>query len=250
MAETAVAVTIEPQQALAPASESTALISMIERAARDPNVDIEKFERLMLMKERVERQSAFRAFNAAVSSAKGEFPPIGKNRVVDFTSQKGRTNYKHEDLAEIAAAVDPVLKKHGLSYRHRSAQNGQKLSVTCILSHSDGHFEETTLEASEDHSGNKNSIQAIGSAATYLQRYTLKIALGLASSHDDDGGKAAGSGAVVSDEQVTALRDMIGKTSTDINRFLEVAKAESLSDVLAKDFTRLMAFLVKKAGTK
>jgi hypothetical protein len=33
----------------------------------------------------------------------------------------------------------------------------------------------------------KNSLQAIASTTTYLQRYTLKLALGLSVSHDDDG---------------------------------------------------------------
>ncbi len=71
--------------------------------------------------------------------------------------------------------------------RHKSEQAAGKVRVTCIVSHSAGYSENTTLEASEDHSGNKNTIQAIGSAATYLQRYTLKLALGLSASTDDDG---------------------------------------------------------------
>ena len=37
-----------------------------------------------------------------------------------------------------------------------------------------------------DQSGSKNGFQAIGSAVTYLQRYTLKAALGLSAEVDDD----------------------------------------------------------------
>jgi hypothetical protein len=174
-----------------PASEGAAMLSMIERAARDLNVDVDKFERLMLMKERVEKEAARKAFNAAIAAAKGDIPPIFRNREVDFTSAKGRTNYRHEDFAGIARIIDPILKQHGLTYRHRSEQTAGLLRVTCILSHDDGHFEETSLEAPRDDSGNKNPIQSIGSAATYLQRYTLKLALGLSTSNDDDGRNAA-----------------------------------------------------------
>lgn len=169
--------------ALTPITPLAMIQAAIERGA-----GIEVVERLMALQERVEASQGRKAFDNAVSAAKGEIPPIVKNRTVDFTSQKGRTNYRHESLDEIARVVDPILNKHGLSYRFRANQSNARVTVTCILSHRDGYSEETTLEAGEDHSGNKNSIQAIGSAATYLQRYTLKLALGLASTPDDDGG--------------------------------------------------------------
>lgn len=203
-----------PPQNVVFASETSALISIIERAARDPSVDVEKFERLMLMKERVEKQIAERQFNAAIAAAKLDIGPIVKNKTVDFTSAKGRTNYRHEDLAEIARTIDPILARNGLSYRHKSEQIGQKLRVTCIVSHAGGYSENTTLEAAEDHSGNKNTIQAIGSAATYLQRYTLKLALGLSASVDDDGNgngtpkKAKSSAAAKRDGDMTKFNEI------------------------------------------
>jgi hypothetical protein len=86
--------------------------------------------------------------------------------------------------------VDPIIGKHGLSYRFRTTQT-DKISVTCILSHKAGHSEETRLPAPPTPSGNKNAIQAIGSTLTYLQRYSLVQMLGLAAANDDDG-KAAG----------------------------------------------------------
>ena len=164
------------------------ILAMIERAARDTAVDIDKFERLMAMRERTEDRHAKQAFDNAIALAKGEIGPIVKNREVDFSTSKGRTNYRYEDFAAVASAVDPVLARHGLSYRFRSEQQGQRLKVTCRVSHADGYGEETTLEATNDESGNKNAIQAVGSAATYLQRYTLKLALGLAASNDNDSG--------------------------------------------------------------
>ena len=101
------------------------ILAMIERASRDPAVDIDKFERLMAMQERVHDRRAKQAFDNAIARAKGEIPAIIKNRTVDFTSQKpgaARTNYRYEDFAAVAAAVDPVLARHGLSYRFRTDQ--------------------------------------------------------------------------------------------------------------------------------
>ena len=238
---------VEHVEPVAPVSESAALMwqATIERAARDPTVDIEKFERLMLMKERIEAKAAEKDFNAAVALAKGGIGPIIKNKTVDFTSQKGRTNYQHEDFAEVARTVDPVLSQHGLSYRFRSSQSAGKLKVTCILTHQSGHSEETTLEVAEDHTGNKNDIQSIGSAATYLQRYTLKLALGLASSVDTDGKVA---GALISEKQEEELRKKIAALDTDIPAFCRYFKIEKFADLKATDFARAMTALNRKAA--
>lgn len=153
----------------------------IERGA-----DMAQIEKLMDLQDRWQTAQARKAFDAAIAAAKAEIKPIVKTRAVDFTTAKGRTNYMYEDLALIASEVDPILSKHGLSYRYRSKQEGNRVAVTCVIAHRDGHSEETTLTAANDDSGNKNPIQAIGSAATYLQRYTLKLALGLSASKDDD----------------------------------------------------------------
>jgi hypothetical protein len=235
---------IEQPPAPVPAGEGDAIISMIERAARDPSVDIDKFERLMAMKERADKHTALRAFNDAIAAAKGSIGPIIKNRVVDFTSQKGRTNYKHEDFAAVAAAVDPVLAVNGLSYRFRSGQAGGKLTVTCILSHRLGHSEETTLETGEDHSGNKNSTQAIGSAATYLQRYTLKLALGLASAHDDDGQKA-GNG-MITPAQIIELKALAKAAGVAETTVLERLSVETFDDISARQFSATKAGLITR----
>ena len=59
------------------------------------------------------------------------------------------------------------------------------ITVTCIVSHLDGHSESTTMSASADKTGGKNEVQAIGSTVTYLQRYTLIGSLGITTADDD-----------------------------------------------------------------
>lgn len=172
----------ETLPATTPTGEAGAIIAMIERAARDPNVDVDKFERLMAMKERVEADLARKAFNAAVAEAKGQIGTIAKNAT-------GHNDKAYADFASIARTVDPVLARLGLTYRYRTQQT-DRIQVTCVLSHRDGHSEETTLSGPPDSSGSKNAIQSIGSTLTYLQRYSLIQMLGLASAKDDDGAGA------------------------------------------------------------
>lgn len=208
---TAVAHVIEQE---APAQILTPL-AMIDRALSS-GASVEVLERLMALQERYDANQARKAFDNAVAAAKGEIGPIVKDRQVDFTSQKGRTNYKHESFAGIDAAIKPALDKNGLSFRYRATQEGGRVTVTCVLAHRDGYSEETTLSAGNDTSGNKNDIQAIGSATTYLQRYTLKLALGLSTTDKDDDGKAtdepaisgAAEAAINSIEQCRSLEDL------------------------------------------
>lgn len=175
------------ERSVAPVPEQTPL-GMLELAVTK-GADIEVLERLMALNERWQADQARRAFTAALAQLRDEMPEVKKSRKVDFTNQRGvRTHYQYEDLADLTKALSPAMAKHGLSFRWRtdSTQPGE-VSVTCILAHRDGHSEETTLSAPYDESGNKNAIQALGSVVTYLQRYTLKAAVGIAASHDDDG---------------------------------------------------------------
>lgn len=156
-------------------------MDMIDRAISSGS-SVEMLEKLLALQERYEANQARKAFDNAISLAKAEIAPVVKNK-------KGHNSTKYADFSAISSAIDPIITAHGLSYRFRSSQS-DRITVTCILSHRDGHCEETTLSGPPDATGNKNAIQAIGSTLTYLQRYTLIQSLGIAVTDDDDGQKA------------------------------------------------------------
>jgi hypothetical protein len=168
--------------------EAATPLTILSRAL-EAGQSVEILEKLMSMQERHQASQARKAFDAAISAAKAEISVIIKDRSVDYTPQgKPRVNYRYEDLASIAREVNPKLAAHGLSYRFRTEQPREGwIRVTCIVAHRDGHSEETFLEGPPDIGAGKNALQAIESTVTYLQRYTLKAALGLAAGHDDDG---------------------------------------------------------------
>lgn len=220
-------------------------MDMLERAVSS-NAGVEVISKLMDLQDRWQASHARRSFDEAMAAAKAEIPVIMKNREVDFTSSKGRTNYRHEDLAEIARTVDPILTKNGLSYRFRTtSQPNEPVSVTCVVSHRLGHSEENTLTAGRDESGNKNSIQAVGSTITYLQRYTLKAALGLAASNDDDG-SASEKPAFITSDQLQRIIALADEVKADKERFCKYLKIGSLAEILASDFDHAMKLLEAK----
>lgn len=239
---------LEPIDAGAPASALTPMQMAYQLIARGS--DPASIKDMLAVGREIERDQARRAFDAALSMAKAEIPPILKNRTVDFTSAKGRTHYRHEDLGEIARTVDPILARHGLSYRFRTEQDGGTVKVTCVVAHCDGHTEENALSAGRDDSGNKNGIQQIGSTITYLQRYTLKAALGLAASDDDDGRTAEPStaGEPITTDQRDELLSLIAETETDIVLFCRYYKIDGVAGLPKNRFGAAKAQLLKKKG--
>lgn len=200
-------------------------------------------EAIALSKE-LKREQALEAFDAAVADAKAEIGPAIKNRT-------GNNSKRYADFAAYAAVVDPIIGKHGLSYRFRTTQD-DRIHVTCVLSHRAGHREETTLAGPADSTGSKNAIQAIGSTLTYLQRYTLVQALGLAASEDDDGQKSdqTTDDGPISGEQAATVRDLIDETGTDIEKFCQYLKVDAIPDIRQSQFGRVIAMLEKKRGAK
>lgn len=223
---------IEP--ALMPATLTP--MDMIERAVSS-GAGIDTIEKLMGLQERWEANQARKAFDAAVADAKAEIKPVARNA-------KGHNEKRYADFAAIALAVDPILSKHGLSYRFRSSQ-AERINVTCVLSHKLGHSEETTLSGPPDNTGNKNAIQAIGSTLTYLQRYSLMQALGLAASNDDDG-RAADTGEVIMADQIAALRKIIAEVGADETKFCKYLKVETLADLPVSKFKDAISALEAK----
>jgi len=184
------AVTIKSTNALASPvpmeSREEAPQSMIALALQN-GADPATLGRLMDLQERYEANQAKKAYVAAMAEFKKEAPAVlAKDALVDFTSSKGRTRYKHATLGGVVLAITSALSRHGLSVSWETAQTAGAVRVTCHVTHSQGHRESTALQGPNDDSGNKNAIQMIGSAVTYLQRYTLLAALGLATADQDD----------------------------------------------------------------
>lgn len=215
-------------------------MDMIDRAVSS-GAGIETIEKLMGLQERWEANHARKAFNEAIAEAKAKIRPVVRNKT-------GHNSKAYADFAAIASAVDPILADLGLSYRFRTDQ-GDRINVTCVLSHRDGHQETTTLSGPADTSGNKNAIQAIGSTLTYLQRYSLVQMLGLAASDDDDG-KAGGMGATLSDEQVNTVQQLVLESGANVAAFLNYMKAESISDIPTSKYKEAVAMLEQKKRAK
>lgn len=160
-------------------------MDMLQLAVQQ-NADLDKLKQLMDLYERWEKNEAHKAYVRDMTAFKAHPPKIEKVKTVDYVGKAGgRTNYKYAPLDVVCDVIGAALSKHHLSYRWETELREGHVYVTCIVTHELGHSEKTSLVCDPDMTGNKNPIQAIGSAVTYLQRYTLLALTGLATEEQD-----------------------------------------------------------------
>lgn len=208
------------------------------------NADLDRMERLFELKKLHEENEAKKEYYKSMAEFKKDPPVIKKDKIVSYQNLDGSwTTYKHADLGRSLNIISKALSPHGLSVNFKQKQENGSLTIYCILTHRLGYSESTHLSASPDSSGGKNGIQGIGSADSYLRRYTLFSITGLAAEDDDDDGINTEPVPYIDEKQVSQLTDMllaIDKTEADYCLF---KKIKSLKDIPAKMFDSCVAEL-------
>lgn len=234
-----------PSDAGAPTSGGGGLLAVIERLATNPQLNQDAFALVIKTRREEEDRAAKRAFFTALALAKAEFSPIIKTRLVDYEhkDRQGRTKYKYEDLADVTDMVMPILAKYAITHSFKVDQSERpKIKVSCMLAHADGYVDEPrTLEGVEDTSGQKSPNQAIASTITFMERGTLKQALGLAAGRDDDG--RGGSSPKISVEEANELEQLIAETGRSRATLLALLGVDEVTDLTADQFTRAKGVL-------
>lgn len=180
---------IERQQTLPGVPEQVAVTPMqLLQLAMSQGADLDRLERLMQLQRQWEAGEARKLYVSAMAAFKSEPLKILKSKRVDVP---GGAKFAHATLADVVDGVIAALSKYRLSHGWETKQDGDLITVTCIITHEAGHSERTTLFAPPDKTGSKNTIQQIGSTVTYLQRYTLMAACGLAAKDMDNDGRGA-----------------------------------------------------------
>lgn len=100
------------------------------------------------------------------------------------TAENTHFHSRYADLAEIIGRVRPVLSKHGLAVMQFPGYDDGVATVETILAHTSGEWIRRTAAAPVV----KRDPQGVGSATTYLRRYSLAALCGIAQEDDDANG--------------------------------------------------------------
>jgi hypothetical protein len=215
--------------------------------AIEKGLDLGQVEKAMALQERWEANEARKAYHDAMAEFKANPPEIEKDRHVKFQTSKGLTEYRHASLANVTGKINSALSQHGLSAGWKVAQAERIITVTCTITHRLGHSESTSLSAAPDESGSKNAIQAVGSAISYLERYTLLALTGLATHEMDDDSAGTGAGPeYIMTDQAIQINDLLKETKSNLAAFLKYISAESVEKILAENYNKALIALNQK----
>lgn len=209
------------------------------RTAVSGKANLEQLKGLLDLQERWEANEARKAYHQAMSNFKSENIAILKEVQVNYaTKTGGQVKYKHASLSNITNIVTPLLSKYGLSIAWKPTQIPGFITITCKVTHVQGHSEEFALTGPADDSGGKNAIQAIGSTAQYLERYTTLAALGLATQGEDNDGKGSEEIKLIGNREMNFIRDNLIDLNQKEGDFLKYMKLEKLEDMPLSDFKK------------
>ncbi|MDI6838059.1 MAG: ERF family protein [Rhizobiaceae bacterium] len=250
----------EDHQKIIPANEAP-MVAMIERIAMDPNIPIDRLEKMLAMKERMEDRNremaredreyaAKTAYFSAMSECQKELPVVVKNR------RNTHTKSSYADLAAIEEQAMPIIYKHGfgVSFQPDGYNEIGELLIKWEISHSSGYVRNGVGAIPVDGAGakgavNKTGTQAFGSTATYGRRYLLCMLFNISTGDDRDGNRIPSDdneGNTITDDQAAEIRDLLEKAEFDIEKACALWKIEAIPDIPAANFKDVVSSLHRR----
>ena len=237
--------------------------NMLLKLAIDKDLDIQKLEKLIDLKNKEEQRKEKKEFNLNFAQMQKDFIPAQKSKAV--MDHAGNILYTYCSLEDILKVYQPIITRHGFSYRwnETSIKEGKGIEISCIVS-GYGHYEITKVEVPVM-PGNKftNIIQQRGSASTYGKRYSFMDAFGIIIEGEDNDANIPQSKTIVRENVILPKKNKEKRdknkmplgpvkkeeriTSESIqDEFVQILKMEYFSDDDRKNAGEKMRMAIKK----
>ncbi|WP_460044174.1 ERF family protein [Pseudomonas sp. S2_H01] len=254
MSNVALAEQPEARQVASPAAtnESTAMLTMIQRAATDPAFDADKMQKMMEMYERHTDRTAAAAFNAAMVRAQAEIGPVFRDKY------NAQTSSSYAALESIDRKISPVYTAHGFSLSFGTGDSALvgHIRTICDCMHEAGHTKQYHVDLPIDSAGikgsvNKTGVHAAGSTFSYARRYLTMMIFNVVLTNEDDDGNGAGPEPapepVVTAGQAAQITALLGKCSQLMQDSFK-AKYGAPENVYKSEVDEVLARLNKSAN--
>ena len=169
-------------------SPGSGLMAIIDRAASDPNFDIERLQRLLDMKEANDNKDREASFTAAHAAAEAEMETIR----ADASNPQTRSRYA--SFAQVDREARPIYTKHGfaISFTTEPTSTPDNILVVGTLSHRQGFSKRFQMPVPITTTGFKGQqmmtpIHATMAAISYGKRGVEVMMFNLQVDADDDG---------------------------------------------------------------
>lgn len=225
-------------------------LAMIERAASNPKINVEKLERLMAMRNDIIEREAKQAFATAMHRAQSEI------RMVTTNKDNAQTQSRYADLAKIDVMIRPIYTKHGFSmtFGTEVSADAAIVNVCCDVLHVGGAEKRYRIPMPADGKGPKGGdvmtrTHATGSAITYGRRY-LHAAIWNIPVGDDDGNRAGARQQYLTEEQGLEIHALLNDNDLNVDDFLIRAGYAAIADIPARAFQPTKDRIMRAAKAK
>ncbi len=225
-----------------PIAESTvvgpaAIMQAIQSAAANPDVDIDKMERLWDMHKQLVDSQNEAAFNNAMTEAQSEM------RRVAADARNPQTHSEYASYAAIDKALRPIYTKHrfALSFDTGEGAPDEYVRVVCNVSHGGGHSKSYHIDMPADGKGAKGGdvmtkTHAVGAGMSYGMRYLLKMIFNVAIGDDDNDGNEDIE--FITEDQAANIDVLIEEVGAEKSRFLNWCKSPSIDEIAVSKYAR------------
>lgn len=233
---------VAPEPAAPVQVDAAGSVTELLRIAVERGTPVEQLKELVALHEHMSQREAAKLFFAALAAFRAACPSIKRGSTAHVVSQTKGTkfDFQYASLDQIAAVVDPLLAKNGLSYGWNSAVSGALLSVECTLRHEAGHSITSSMTLPHESNAAMNPQQKYGAAMTFAQRRTLSSILGITTTDEDQDAamQADADPTPISDDQLTVIEDLIEAAKANVQKFTKYMGVTRLDEIRAADFDK------------
>lgn len=181
-----------------------------------------------------------RRFAAAFAAMQADLPTI-------VASSEIPNRGKYERFEDVMHQIRPALTKHGFSVSFDQKADDKRVTVTCRLCHSAGHFKDTSISVRLGGRADSET-QADCKASTTAKRNALTYALNIVIRQDclNEEEDASIEGGYITKERAEELAHRLAMVNGDRKKFLELAEAESFETIRSGKYQTLSEALEKK----
>lgn len=236
---TSVVVSEEPQ--------GSPMMRMIYQAASNPNMAVETFERYVEIIRQVKADEAKEAYHAAMNACQSELTRVAAD------ASNPQTKSRYASYPALDRAVRPIYTKHGFSLTFGTEDGAppDHMRLVCHVSHSGGHTVDHRIDMPADGKGAKGGdvmtkTHAMGAAASYGQRYLLKLIFNIAVGEDEDGNDPIDPNDWIGEQQVNDLVALMDEVGADREKFLRFLRVDTLAHLHKRRFQEAVKALEAK----
>ena len=218
---------------------------VISDAASNPEVDVNKLEKLLDMQDRIMRRNAEMEFNAAMTKAQSEMTRVAAD------ANNPQTHSRYASYKALDKALRPVYTTNGFAISFGTAEGApsEYVRVVADVSHISGFSKRYQIDMPADGKGAKGGdvmtkTHAVGAGMSYGMRYLLKMIFNVAIGEDDTDGNAPRE--LINESQLANLRALAEEVGADLPAFCKYMKVDKIENLPASFYSNAIKALERK----